>query len=168
MAQRRLVGFCGLLLINALCLNPVYHAEGIYLPATLLLAFVIASCCPDWFVQSGFKLFCAFIALIAVWALLQWLTGWGFLDEENSRSQPCLQPRILWRLRLISVWRRFLPITCWARWTWCVWVDAVAICGVAGNAKSGRLFRLTGRPFVFFGIDRARPQWSRSGGATVQ
>lgn len=79
------VGFCGLLLINALCLNPVYHAEGIYLPATLLLAFVIASRCSDWFVQTGFKLFCAFIALIAVWALLQWLTGRGFLDEEDWR-----------------------------------------------------------------------------------
>ncbi len=82
-----LTGFCGLLLINALYLNPVYHAEGIYFSATLLFAFVAASRCPGWFAQTGFKLFCAFIALIALWALLQWLTGWGFMDEKSSRAQ---------------------------------------------------------------------------------
>ncbi|HEY8158296.1 MAG TPA: O-antigen ligase family protein [Methylobacter sp.] len=82
-----LTGFCGLLLFNALYINPVYHAEGIYFPATLLIAFVVASCCPIWLAQSGFKIFCVFIALIAVWALLQWLTGWGFLDEKSPRSE---------------------------------------------------------------------------------
>jgi O-antigen ligase len=80
-----LTGFCGLLFVNALYINPVYHAEGIYFPATLLIAFVVASCCPEWFVQSGFKIFCAVIALIAVWALIQWLTGWGFLDKKSVR-----------------------------------------------------------------------------------
>jgi O-antigen ligase len=82
-----LAGFCGLLFINALYINPVYHAEGIYFPATLLVAFIVVSCCPAWLVQSGFKIFCVVIALIAVWALLQWLTGWGFLDEESPRSE---------------------------------------------------------------------------------
>jgi O-antigen ligase len=82
-----LAGFCGLLFINALYINPAYHAEGIYFPATLLIAFVVASCCPAWLAQSGFKIFCVFIALIAVWALLQWLTGWGFLDEKSPRSE---------------------------------------------------------------------------------
>jgi len=82
-----LAGFCGLLLFNALYINPVYHAEGIYFPATLLIAFAAASCCSAWFVQSGFKIFCVFIALIAVWTLLQWLTGWGFLDEIGSRAK---------------------------------------------------------------------------------
>jgi len=82
-----LAGFCGLLLTNALYLNPVYHAEGIYFPITLLLAFVAASHCPVWFAQTSFKLFCVFIVLIATWALLQWLTGWGFIDEKSSRAQ---------------------------------------------------------------------------------
>jgi O-antigen ligase len=82
-----LAGFCGLLFINTLYISPVYHAEGIYFPATLLIAFVVASCCPAWLAQSGFKIFCVFIALIAVWALLQWLTGWGFLDEKSPRSE---------------------------------------------------------------------------------
>lgn len=80
------VGFCGLLLANALYLNPVYHADGIYLPATLVLAFVVASRCPEGSAQTGFKLFYALISLIALWALLQWLTGWGFIDEKSSRS----------------------------------------------------------------------------------
>lgn len=82
-----LVGFCGLLFINTLYLNRVYHPEGIYFSATLLLAFVAVTRCSDWFAKTGFKLFCAFIALIAVWAVLQWLTGRGFLGEKSSRSQ---------------------------------------------------------------------------------
>lgn len=81
-----LAGFCGLLLVNTLCLNPVYHADGIYFPATLLLAFLAASRYADWLAQTGFKIFCGFIALIALWALVQWLTGWGFLDEKSVRS----------------------------------------------------------------------------------
>lgn len=81
-----LAGFCGLLLVNTLYLNPVYHADGIYFPATLLLAFLAASRYADWLAQTGFKIFCAFIALIAVWALVQWLAGWGFLDEKSARS----------------------------------------------------------------------------------
>jgi len=81
-----LFGFCGLLLANALYLNPVYHAGGIYFPATLLIAFVAASRCPEWLARTGFKLFCAVIALIAVWALVQWLTGWGFIDEASVRA----------------------------------------------------------------------------------
>lgn len=91
-----LAGFCGLLFINALYINPAYHAEGIYFPATLLIAFVVASCCPAWLAQSGFKIFCALIALIAVWALLQWLTGWGFIDEIGPRSEgPFATPNTL-------------------------------------------------------------------------
>lgn len=82
-----LAGFCLLLLTNALYLNTVYHANGIYLPATLLLAFVAASHCPVWFAQTGSKIFCVFIVLIATWALLQWLTGWGFIDERSFRAQ---------------------------------------------------------------------------------
>jgi len=81
-----LVGFCLLLLTNALYLNPVYHADGIYFSATLLIAFLVASCRPIWLTQTGFKIFCAVIALIAVWALVQWLTGWGFLEEKSSRA----------------------------------------------------------------------------------
>jgi len=75
-----------LLLINALYLNSAYHAEGIYLPATLLLAFLAASYHPVWLIQTGFKIFCAVIALIAVWALVQWLTGRGFLEEKSVRA----------------------------------------------------------------------------------
>lgn len=81
-----LVGFCLLLLTNALYLNPVYHAEGIYFPATLLIAFLAASLCPAWLAKTGFKLFFGVITLIAVWALVQWLTGWGFLDKKSSRA----------------------------------------------------------------------------------
>lgn len=81
-----LTGFCLLLLINALYLNPVYHAEGIFFSATLLATFILASYRPDWLAQIGFKIFCAVIALIAVWALVQWLTGWGFIDEKSVRS----------------------------------------------------------------------------------
>jgi O-antigen ligase len=91
-----LAGFCGLLFINALYINPVYHAEGIYFPATLLIAFIAASCCPAWLAQSGFKIFCVFIALIAGWALLQWLTGRGFLGEMSPRSEgPFATPNTL-------------------------------------------------------------------------
>jgi O-antigen ligase len=81
-----LTGFCLLLFTNAVYLNPVYHAEGAYFSATLLVAFILASYRPDWLTQTGFKIFCTVIILIAVWALVQWLTGWGFIDEENARS----------------------------------------------------------------------------------
>jgi hypothetical protein len=81
-----LIGFCLLLLTNTLYLNSAYHAEGIYLSATLLLAFLSASYRPVWLTQTGFKIFCAVIALIAVWALVQWLTGWGFLEEKSARA----------------------------------------------------------------------------------
>jgi len=81
-----LVGFCLLLLINALYLNPAYYAGGIYFPATLLIAFLVASCHPIWLMQIGFKIFCVVIALIAVWALVQWLTGWGFLGGKSVRA----------------------------------------------------------------------------------
>jgi O-antigen ligase len=91
-----LVGFCGLLLFNTLYINPAYHAECIYFPATLLIAFVVASRCPAWLAQSGFKIFCVFTGLIAVWALLQWLTGWGFIDEMSHRSEgPFATPNTL-------------------------------------------------------------------------
>lgn len=82
-----LVGFCLLLLINALYLNPAYYAGGIYFPATLLIAFIAASCRSVWLTQTGFKIFCAVIGLIAVWALVQWLTGWGFLGRKSARAQ---------------------------------------------------------------------------------
>lgn len=81
-----LIVFCLLLLTNALYLNPVYHAQGMYFSATLLIAFLVASYLPIWITQTGFKIFCAVIALIAVWALVQWLTGWGFLEEKNVRA----------------------------------------------------------------------------------
>lgn len=81
-----LVIFCLLLLTNALYLNPSYYAGGIYFPATLLITFLIASCRPIWLIQTGFKVFCAVIALIAVWAFVQWLTGWGFLGEKSARA----------------------------------------------------------------------------------
>ncbi|MGZ8182893.1 MAG: O-antigen ligase family protein [Methylobacter sp.] len=81
-----LLGFCLLLSVNALYLNPAYHADGIYFPVTLLMSFVAATRCPAWLAQTGFKIFCAVIALIAVWALVQWLTGWGFLDEKSVRA----------------------------------------------------------------------------------
>ncbi|MCK9635370.1 MAG: O-antigen ligase family protein, partial [Methylobacter tundripaludum] len=81
-----LIVFCLMLLTNALRLNSVYHAEGIYFPATLLLAFLAASYRSVWLTQTGFKIFCAVIALIAVWALVQWLTGWGFLEEKSLRA----------------------------------------------------------------------------------
>jgi O-antigen ligase len=80
-----LVAFCLLLLTNALYLNPSYYVGGIYFPATLLITFFVASCRPIWLMQTGFKIFCAVIALIAVWALVQWLTGWGFLGEKSAR-----------------------------------------------------------------------------------
>lgn len=75
-----------MLLTNALRLNSVYHAEGIYFPATLLLAFLVASYRPVWLAQTGFKIFCVVIALIALWALVQWLSGRGFLEEKSARS----------------------------------------------------------------------------------
>jgi O-antigen ligase len=78
--------FCLLLLANALYLNPVYHAEGVYFAVTLLFAFLSASYHSDWLIQKGFRIFCSLIALIAVWALVQWLTGWGFLEEKSLRS----------------------------------------------------------------------------------
>lgn len=81
-----LVGFCLLLFTNALYLNPAYHVQGIYFPATLLVSFLVASCRSIWLTQTGFKLFCSVIALIAFWALVQWLTGWGFLYEKNARA----------------------------------------------------------------------------------
>ncbi len=81
-----LVGFCLLLLINALYLNPACYAGGIYFPATLLIAFIVASCRSVWLTQTGFKIFCAVIGLIAVWALVQWLTGWGFLGRKSARA----------------------------------------------------------------------------------
>lgn len=82
-----LVGFCLLLLINGLYLNPVYYAGAIYFPVTLLIAFIVASSRAIWLTQTGFKIFCAVIGLVAVWALLQWLTGWGFLGKESARAQ---------------------------------------------------------------------------------
>lgn len=81
-----LVVFCLLLLINALYLNPSYYVGGIYFPATLFITFLVASCCPIWLIQTGFKIFCTVIALIAVWAFVQWLTGWGFLGEKSART----------------------------------------------------------------------------------
>ncbi|MDD4904694.1 MAG: O-antigen ligase family protein [Methylobacter tundripaludum] len=78
--------FCLLLFINALYLNPAYHSGGIYFSATLLVAFVAATRCPAWLIKTGFKIFSAIIALIAVWALVQWLTGWGFLGEKSIRA----------------------------------------------------------------------------------
>lgn len=81
-----LVGFCLLLFINVLYLSPAYHASSLYRPATLLIAFVAATCLPAWFTQTGFKIFCGGIALIAAWAVLQWLTGWGFLVEKSARA----------------------------------------------------------------------------------
>ncbi|MGZ5621691.1 MAG: O-antigen ligase family protein [Methylobacter sp.] len=80
------VGFCLLVLINTLYISPAYQVGGIYFPATLLIAFISASRCSYWFVQTGFKLFCAVITLLAVWALVQWLTGWGFIYEKSLRS----------------------------------------------------------------------------------
>jgi O-antigen ligase len=80
-----LAGFCLVLLVNALYLSPTYHPSGIYCPATLMIAFVAGSRHPDWLVQTGFKLFCTTITLIAVWALLQWLTGRGFVDATSPR-----------------------------------------------------------------------------------
>jgi O-antigen ligase len=89
-------GFCLLVLINTLYVSPAYQVGGIYFPATLLIVFVVASHCHDWFVQTGFKLFCAVIVLIAVWALAQWLTGWGFWDEKSVRSRALFStPNIL-------------------------------------------------------------------------
>ncbi|MCF7965303.1 MAG: O-antigen ligase family protein [Methylobacter tundripaludum] len=82
-----LIGFCLLLFTNALYLNPAYYAGGIYFPSTLLIAFIVASYRPVWLAQTGFKIFCAVIALIAVWALLQWLTGWEFLGGKSARAQ---------------------------------------------------------------------------------
>lgn len=82
-----LLGFCLLLFTNALCLNPAYHAGGLYFPITLTVAFIVASRCPDWLTRAGFKLFCWVITLIAVWALLQGFTGWGFIDEKSVRAQ---------------------------------------------------------------------------------
>jgi O-antigen ligase len=81
-----LVGFCLLLFINVLYLSPTYHASSLYRPATLLIAFAAATCRPTWFTQTGFKIFCGSIALIAAWAVLQWLTGWGFLVEKSARA----------------------------------------------------------------------------------
>lgn len=81
-----LVGFCLLLLTNALYLSPTYHADGVYFPATLLIAFVVATRCPAWLAQTGFKIFCMIITLVAVWALVQWLTGWGFIGEKSVRA----------------------------------------------------------------------------------
>lgn len=82
-----LIGFCLLLFTNTLYLNPAYYAGGIYFPSTLLIAFIAASLLPVWLTQTGFKIFCAVIALIAVWALLQWLTGWEFLGGKSVRAQ---------------------------------------------------------------------------------
>lgn len=81
-----LIGFCLLLFTNALYLNPAYYAGGIYFPSTLLIAFIVASCRPVWLTQTGFKVFCATVALIALWALVQWLTGWGFLGGKSARA----------------------------------------------------------------------------------
>jgi O-antigen ligase len=81
-----LVVFCLLQLTNALYLNPSYYAGGIYFPSTLLITFLVASCRPIWLIQTGFKIFCALIALIAVWAFVQWLTGWGFIGEKSARA----------------------------------------------------------------------------------
>jgi O-antigen ligase len=81
-----LLGFCLLLLANTLFLNPAYHPDGIYFPVTLLIGFVVATLSPAWLTQTGFTLFSGIIALIAVWALVQWLTGWGFLDEQSARA----------------------------------------------------------------------------------
>ncbi|MGZ4956629.1 MAG: O-antigen ligase family protein [Methylobacter sp.] len=80
------LGFCLFVLINTLYISPAYQVAGVYFPATLLIAFFAASRCPDWFVQTGFKLFCSVTVLLAVWALVQWLTGWGFLDEKSVRA----------------------------------------------------------------------------------
>jgi len=82
-----LVAFCFLVLTNALYLNPAYHAQGIYFPATLLIAFFLANCRPIWMKQTGFKLFCLYISLIAIWALVQWLSGWGFLGDKRDRAE---------------------------------------------------------------------------------
>lgn len=81
-----LAGFCTFQLVHALYFSPTYHADGSYVPATLMIAFVAAARRPDWLAETGFKIFCGIIALIAVWAMVQWLTGWGFIDGESVRA----------------------------------------------------------------------------------
>jgi len=81
-----LVGFCTLQLINVLYISPTYNAGGIYFSSTLLIAFIAATCRSAWLTKTGFKIFSAIIALIAVWALVQWLTGWGFIDQKSARA----------------------------------------------------------------------------------
>ena len=81
-----LVGFCALLFVNALYFNAAFHAQGFYYPLTLLIAFVVVSRNPVWWLSTGFKLFCSMMVVLAVWALLQWLTGWGFIGGKNIRA----------------------------------------------------------------------------------
>ena len=81
-----LVSFCALLFVNALYINAAYHVEGLNYPLTLLLVFAVVSRNPVWWLSTGFKLFCSMIVVLAVWALLQWLTGWGFIGGKNIRA----------------------------------------------------------------------------------
>ncbi|MCX7627447.1 MAG: O-antigen ligase family protein [Methylophilaceae bacterium] len=82
-----LAAFGLFLLFDALVISPAYHFEAVYYAATFLIALPFALCCHDWLIRRGFRLFCAAVALIAAWAVLQWLTGSGFLDQPQARAQ---------------------------------------------------------------------------------
>lgn len=79
--------FSLLLLINGLYLNPVYHAQGVYFSATFLISFIFATRFSNELIHHGFRWFCWLSGLIALWALLQWLTGWGYLETKAERAQ---------------------------------------------------------------------------------
>ena len=51
-----LIAFSLFLLINTLFVSPIYVARGIYLPISLLIAFITASLCPNFLLKNGFKL----------------------------------------------------------------------------------------------------------------
>jgi O-antigen ligase len=76
------------LLGHALWLSPTYQAEGVYLAATFLLPFLYAAVGHEWLVRHGFLWLCIVVGALASWAILQWLTGWGYLDDAaHVRAQ---------------------------------------------------------------------------------
>lgn len=76
------------LLCHALWLSPAYQAEGVYLAATFLVPFLYAATGHEWLVRQGFRWLCIMVGLLASWAVLQWLTGWGYLDHAaHVRAQ---------------------------------------------------------------------------------
>ncbi len=78
--------YIAIMVINLLLISPTLHIEALYFTCFLFFAYLVGRSLSEDNSKIAFKIGLGCFALLSVWAIFQYLTGLGYIEQHSNRA----------------------------------------------------------------------------------